>query len=109
MKIVFATERLKNECNNQELLVNLYGAERARLLRQRLDELFNAEVLEDMRSLPHVAIAGAPPESDLAVDLGARFSLVFRPADGSDPGGDWRNVDSILILGIRKHHAKTQS
>lgn len=104
MKIVFATEQLKNECNDQERLVKLCGVERARLVRQRLDELFKADVLEDMRSMPHVTIACAAAESDLALELDSRFRLIFRPSNGA--GGDWKNIDSITILGFRKLDAK---
>jgi hypothetical protein len=106
MKIVFATERLKNACNRQERLVRMYGAERARLIRQRLDELFNAEVLEDLRSMPHVTLAGAAPGSDLALHLGPRFQLLFKPNPVADPGDDWKNIDSITILGFRKQDAE---
>ncbi|MDB5104530.1 MAG: putative killer suppression protein HigA [Fibrobacteres bacterium] len=107
MNIVFANEELRNECNNQELLVKRYGPNRAKVMRQRLDELFNARVLEDMRSMPHVSIAGSPKGPDLALDLGSPYQLAFRPA-GSDINGygDWNNINSIIILGLRKHDAK---
>ncbi|MDB5049570.1 MAG: putative killer suppression protein HigA [Fibrobacteres bacterium] len=110
MKIVFANEDLRNECNNQDLLVKRYGAELARLLRQRLDELFNAEVLEDMRSLPHVSISGSVQGGpDLSLDLGGPYRLVFRPyphAKFSNGGMDWNKIDSIFILGLFKQNAE---
>jgi plasmid maintenance system killer protein len=109
MKIVFANENLRKDCNNQDLLVKRYGAEIARLLRQRLDELFNAEVLEDMRSLPHVSISaslqGGP---DLSLEVGAQYRLAFRPyphSKFSNGGMDWNKIDSIFILGLFKHDA----
>jgi hypothetical protein len=109
MNILFDTEDLRNECNNQELLAKSYGAARARLIRQRLDEMFNAGVLEDLRSMPHVSIADAGPAqgNDLALDLGAPYRLIFRPAGGASNGiGEWNKIDSIIILGLREHHAK---
>ena len=112
MKIAFATDAFRNECNNHELLVKQYGSRRARLLRRRLDELFNAEVLEDMRRMPHVIFlgpaAGAGP-GDLALDLGKPFRLVFRPHSESAPVGDWdwKKIDSILILGLFKADEKS--
>jgi hypothetical protein len=109
MNILFDTEELRNECNNQELLAKSYGAARARLIRQRLDEMFNAGVLEDLRSMPHVSIAGAGSahEGDLALDLGAPYQLIFRPAGFTSNGiGEWNMIDSVIILGFRKHHAK---
>src|SRR5688572_8236838 len=111
MKLLFATESFRNECNNQEQLVKRYGANRARLVRQRLDELFNAEVLEDVRSLPHVAIhAFADGAGELAVEVGAPHWLTFRPeaaGEGAVPApGDWKKVDCIRILGLVKADEK---
>lgn len=108
MKIVFANEALRNDCNNQELLIKRLGADRARVLRQRLDELFNAELLSDMRAMPHVSISGpAPVSGELAVDLGTPYRLVFRPAGpGANGGNAWNKIDSIIILALRGSDAK---
>ncbi len=104
MKIVFANEALRIECNNQELLVKRYGTALARILRQRLDELFNAQSLDEMRSMPHVAIAGSLSGSaDLRLELEAGNRLVFRPhppSKHSQGGMDWGKIDSIIILGL---------
>jgi proteic killer suppression protein len=104
MKILFANEALKKECNNQEMLIKRLGPYRAKLLRQRLDELFSADVLADIRSLPHVGISVPPPGgTDLALDLGHPCRLMFRPA-GLPPGDgvwDWNKIDSIIILALR--------
>lgn len=105
MKLIFATESFRNECNNQDLLVKRYGASRARSLRQRLDELSAADVLEDMRSMPHVPFHAFPDSpGDLAVEAGAPYWLCFRPFPASESGppvaSDWKKIDSILILGL---------
>ncbi len=104
MKIIFATESLRNECNNQEALVKRLGPVRARILRQRLDELFNAESLGEIRSLPQLGLS-RPPRSgdDLSFDLGDSFRLVIRPVGPAALDGDrgWNKVDSILILSLR--------
>lgn len=105
MKLIFATESFRNECNNQDLLVKRYGALRARSLRQRLDELSAAEVLEDMRSMPHVPFHAFPDSPGvLAVEVGTPYWLTFRPISAGEsgpPGGwDWKKIDSILIVGL---------
>lgn len=108
MKIVFANEALKNECNNQDLLIKRLGASRARVLRQRLDELFNAEVLADIRSFPQIGISAPNGGSDMALDLGHPYKLLFRPA-GANPGDgvwDWNKIDSIIIVALRGTDAK---
>ena len=109
MKIVFANEELRDECNNQDALKKRYGAERAKLLRQRLDELFNAETLEEMRSMPHVRlISSTDGEATLALDAGEPYRLLFRPnlASGPADGSDWKKIDSIFILGMSKRDEK---
>lgn len=109
MKLLFATEAFRTECNNQEMLVKRYGGQRARLIRQRLDELFNADVLEDMRSLPHVAIH-ALSGGDLGVDVGKPYWLAFRPypeQSGVAPAAEgWKKIDSIQILGLARTDAE---
>lgn len=109
MKIVFANEALRNECNNQELLKKRLGPNRARVLRQRLDELFNADVLADVRSLPHVGISGpAAGGGDLALDLGHPCKLLFRPLAPAPQDGawDWNKIDSIVIVALRGSDGK---
>ena len=52
MKIRFSSEKFGKICNRQELLVRKYGAERAKRICRRLDELDAAATLEDFRFLP---------------------------------------------------------
>lgn len=104
MNIIFADEALRKDCNNQEMLIKRLGPARAKRLRQRLDELFNAEVLADLRSLPQVVISGpSVGGSDLALDLGHPCKLMFRPAaiHPGDGGWDWNKIDSIVIVALR--------
>jgi hypothetical protein len=110
MKIVFANEALKNECNNQDLLKKRLGANRARMLRQRLDELFNAEVLADIRALPHIGISAPNGGADLSLDLGTPCKLLFRPAEPhpGDGGWDWNKIDSIIIVALRGPNGKSK-
>ena len=105
MKLIFATESFRNECNNQEQLIKRFGASRARSIRQRLDELFNADVLEDMKSLPHVAFHSFPDSTgELAVEAGTPYWLTFRPFSSGEAGApgswDWKKIDSIIIVDL---------
>lgn len=111
MQLIFATEALRNECNNQELLVKRHGAVMARLMRQRLDELYNSESLADLLSLPHVAVHALPDSpGDLAVEIGRPYWLVFRPEPPSaahDHGaGKWNKIDSVRITGLMRADGK---
>ncbi|MEO7427351.1 MAG: killer suppression protein [Fibrobacteria bacterium] len=104
MKLVFTSDELMQECNNQKLLHKRYGGELAKALRLRLDELFNAQSLEEMRSLPHIVISGSPRDKGpLRLDLTGVHQLTFRPHPVpkiGHGGMDWKKIDSILILGI---------
>jgi hypothetical protein len=111
MQLTFATEAFRNECNNQDLLVKRHGAVMARLIRQRLDELYNSESLADLLSLPHVAVHAWPDSpADLAVEIVRPHWLVFRPEPASGEGkpgaGKWKKVDSIRITGLMRADEK---
>lgn len=110
MKILFDNEALRNDCNNLDLLVKRFGEKRARLLRRRLDDFFTAESMEDLLALPHVSITGNPEgPGNLALDLGCPFRLLFRlirPPRHESGGGDWKKIDSMIILGISQENGK---
>jgi len=111
MQLTFATEAFRTECNNQDLLVKRHGAARARLIRQRLDELYNSESIGDLFSLPHVAVHAWPDSTaGLAVEIDPPYWLVFSPetaAGGGDSGaGKWKKVDSIRITGLMRADEK---
>jgi proteic killer suppression protein len=52
--ILFRDQKLAKVCNNERQLIRKYGAERAKLLRRRLDELRAAENLNILCTLPQV-------------------------------------------------------
>ena len=52
LDITFASNKFEKECNSQRLLVRQQGADRAKRIRRRLDDLRAADCLEDMRPLP---------------------------------------------------------
>jgi proteic killer suppression protein len=54
MDIVFENSKFEEECNNQRLRLKKHGADRAKRILQRLDDLRDANVLEDMRNLPMI-------------------------------------------------------
>jgi plasmid maintenance system killer protein len=80
LDILFSSERLENECNNERLLVRCHGKERAKKLRRRLDDLRAAPTLEVMRSLPgrcHELKGNRAAE--LALDPTARIASSSNP------------------------------
>ncbi|ODH00644.1 killer suppression protein [Nostoc sp. KVJ20] len=110
MDIVFNNRKFEKECNNQRLLEKNHGADRAKRIRRRLDNLRAANVLEDMRNLPgrcHELIQDRAGQ--LSLDLDHPYRLIFEPADEPIPtkpdgGIDWNKVTAVRILGVEDTH-----
>ncbi|MFM9161056.1 MAG: type II toxin-antitoxin system RelE/ParE family toxin, partial [Dolichospermum sp.] len=109
---VFENSKFEEECNNQRLLVKKHGADRAKRIRRRLDDLIAANILEDMRN-----IRGGCHElrhnlaGQLALDLDHPYRLIFEPANEpiptkSDGGLDWNQVTAVRIIGVENYHGK---
>ena len=111
MDILFKTKKFEKQCNSQASLVRAYGSRCAKLIRRRLDELWAANSLEDIRSLPQTRcheLKGGH-SGNLSVDLEHPYRLLFRPANEpttrKDDGGlDWDRVTVIEILGVEDTH-----
>jgi len=52
MDITFGDKKLKKYASNDALAKKKLGQRRAQLYKQRLDDLFDVETLEDVRHLP---------------------------------------------------------
>ncbi|NJL27190.1 MAG: killer suppression protein [Thermoanaerobaculia bacterium] len=111
MEVIFATQKLRKECNDSKKCQRSHGPRRARLIGLRLDELRAAENLADVRQLPHARchelhgnLAGL-----LSVDLDHPYRLLSGrddpPPTRSDGGLDWENVTAVLILRVEDTHA----
>lgn len=112
MDIVFENSKFEEECNNQRLLVKNHGADRAKRIRRRLDDLRDANVLEDMRNLPgrcHELLHDRTGQ--LSLDLDHPYRLIFEPADEPIPskpdgGLDWTKVTAVRIISVENTHGK---
>ncbi|MBA3924035.1 MAG: killer suppression protein [Nostocaceae cyanobacterium] len=110
MDIVFKDHKFEKECNNQRLLDKNQGAVRAKKIRRRLDDLRDANSLEEMRNLPgrcHELLHDRTGQ--LSLDLDHPYRLIFVPAHEpipvkSDGGLDWKQVTAIKILGVEDTH-----
>jgi proteic killer suppression protein len=110
MKIGFSAEKLKKICNRHDLLVRRYGAERAKRIRRRLDDLDAAAILEDFHFLPgrcHELTGDL--EGLLSLDLDGSYRLYFRPAQDPPPtkpdgGLDWSRVTEVVIEKVYDPH-----
>ena len=110
MDIFFKTNKFAKECNDLKKLVQRYGAENAKRIRSRFDDLSAAPNLEAMRTLPGRCheltgnMAGL-----LAIDAKHPYRLIFEPAHDPIPckvdgGLDWSEVTAICVLRIEDYH-----
>ncbi len=107
---MFKNSKFQRDCNDQKLLKKNHGADRAKRIRRRLDQLRDANVLEDMRNLPgrcHELLQDRAGQ--LSLDLDHPYQLIFEPANEPIPrkpdgGIDWNQVTSVIILGVEDTH-----
>ncbi len=111
MDIAFASRQLEKDCHDDKRLIRAYGAENARRIRRRLDELRAAASLEDLRTLPqcrcHELIGDR--KGQFSVDVKHPYRLIFVPTNDplpfkEDGGIDWTGVTAVLIVEITDTH-----
>ena len=110
MEIVFATEKLAKVMNSDSKLGQAYGAELAKQIRKRLDDLDAAATLDVMKLLPGRCeeLAGDYAGS-LSLRLSANYRLIFRPNHDPRPtkpdgGLDWTQVSAIEVIEAVDYH-----
>jgi len=110
LDIVFDDSKLEKQCNDHKLLVRKQGQVRAKKIRQRLDDLHAAHVLDDMRNVPGKCHELSGDKSGwLSLDLDGPYRLLFIPANDpvpqkSDGGMDWTNITAVSIITIEDTH-----
>lgn len=110
MLIDFATDDLRDNCNDTKSAKKAYGADGAKKLRRRLDDLAAAASLELMHGLPggcHELHGNLSGYLGLKLDGGRR--LVIRPTTQPPPskpdgGLDWSQVTAITVIKIEDYH-----
>jgi toxin HigB-1 len=108
--IVFLDARDAAKFNSLKELSRSYGAENARRILRRLDELRAAANLETIRSLPgRCHELKHDRAGQLAIDVRHPYRLIFEPANElvprkTDGGLDWAGVTTIKILEVEDYH-----
>ena len=112
MKISFGDKRLEDYASDERKRVRKLGAIRAKLYKQRLDDLYAANTLEEVRYLPgHYHEWVGNRKGQWACDLDQPYRLIFTPTARpipTDPNGKyiWIEIDSIEIEEIENYHGK---
>lgn len=108
--IFFATDELKRLCDDDRTAKKKLGADGAKKLRKRLDDMKAAATLGVMRTLPgRCHELRHDLNGRLAVDLDGGRRVVFRPEHTPIPelaagGLDWTKVTAITIESVGDYH-----
>lgn len=88
------------------------GAQRTRLYLKRIDDLYNAQTLEDVRYLPgnYHELKG-DRKGEWACDLDQPYRLIFQPLEDpipTDKDGKyiWVEIKGVEIIEIANYHGK---
>lgn len=110
MQILFSSGEDPHEWNEYKRLVRRHNAQRAKLIRRRLDDLRAAPTLESMRHLPgRCHELRENRAGQLSIDLDGPYRLLFSIGDNPVPvkpdgGLDWSKVTTIVVLGVENTH-----
>lgn len=110
MEIGFEDEKLETDCNDFKRLVRKHNAQRAKLIRRRLDDLQAAPNLDTMRALPgRCHELKGNRHGQLSIDLDGPMRLIFCSAHSTTPikedgGLDWKRVTAITIIEMVNTH-----
>lgn len=110
MKITFSDKKLRKLANDDRLMVKELGKERAKLLRRRLNQLEDAENLEQVRHLPgHYHELTGNRKGQWACDLDQPYRLIFTPHENPIPANEdgqyiWLEITGVEIIEVTNYH-----
>jgi len=110
MEILFPISEDPEDWNETKRLVRRHNAQRAKLIRRRLDDLRAAPCLEVMRALPgRCHELRGDRVGELSLDLDGPYRLIVRPANSpvprkEDGGLDWKGVTAVILVGVVDTH-----
>jgi len=110
--ITFSTNKLEKLANNDKKRIRELGEIRARLFRQRLDDMRAASTLEEVRFLPgHYHELTGDRKGQWACDLDQPYRLVFVPHENPIPQDChgrylWIEIRGVEITEIVNYHGK---
>ena len=102
MDLFFNNSDLASLCSCHTKMLTWLGAEKARRLAQRLQELRAIDTLEDLKALPGILyreLDGADA-GELALDVAPGCRLVFRPARELIVGSVSKRTDRERVNGL---------
>lgn len=110
MDISFDDNKLRKYANNDKQAIKKLGQRRAELYKQRLDDLFDAGTLEDVRYLPgnYHELKGNR-KGQWSCDLDHPYRLIFEPHENPIPTNEsgqyiWLEIKGVEIIEIVDYH-----
>ncbi len=108
MKISFLDAEIEGLCKQSKLATRKLGAESAKKLQRRMNELFAANVVAELPAgRPHPLVRDRAGQ--FSVDLHGGCRLIFKPTHQPPPAKpdgsiDWAQVDEITIIEAGDYH-----
>lgn len=110
MDISFSNNRLKKYANTDSEAIKKLGSIRAKIFKQRLDDLRAASTLEDVRHLPgkyHELVGNR--KGQWACSLDGSYRLIFEANHEPIPSNDsgqyiWIKIIAVEIVEIIDYH-----
>ena len=107
MDILFKNKKLEKQANERRRAEKELGTLRAKLYLKRLNELRDAECLEDVRNLPGAKYHELKGDLSgvFACNVDQPYRLLFEPLDcESSSPTDWSEITAVKILKIDNYH-----
>lgn len=110
MDISFGDKKLKKYANDDSKASKKMGAIRAKLYKQRLDDLLDAETLEDTRHLPgNYHELKADRKGQWSCNLDHPYRLIFEPHEDPIPTNEagqfiWIEIKGVEVIEIVDYH-----
>ena len=110
MKITFSDPELEALASDPRLCQQKLGKIRAKRFLKRVDDLYNASTLEDVRNLPgkYHELRG-DRKGQWACDLDQPYRLIFEPHEDPIPTDDagrylWIEIKGVEVIEIVDYH-----
>ena len=110
MKVDFLDAKAKEFFEDPKQVKKTYGAESAKKLKTRLDDLDAVASLEDTRNLPgHWEELTKDRAGQFSARLHGGLRLIIKPQQNPPPvkpdgGMDWRAIDAVFIVEVVDYH-----
>lgn len=112
MEVFFQSKNLEKIALSEKKCIKKLGALRGNLFLQRIQDLYTACTLEDVRFLPgHYHELTGDRKGQWACDLDQPYRLIFKPHEDpipTDKNGKyiWVEIQGVEIVEIKNYHGK---